>query len=59
MTKKLKSWRDQLTEWEAKEVRLAQVYATDLAHGTDGHSRLMLIYKLAGLLNKAEREGKL
>lgn len=43
--------RLQLTEREVKEICLCIVYAEDLAHGTDGHSRMLLIAKLAKALD--------
>ena len=39
-----------LDEREQKEVRFARLYARDFAHGTDGHSRIMLIAKMAYIL---------
>jgi hypothetical protein len=33
-------------------LKLARLYAKDFAHGTDGHHRLLLIAKLADLLDK-------
>jgi len=46
-------WRTELDERQQKEVELARLYARDFAHGTDGHSRLMLIERLAGMLDEA------
>ena len=43
--------RLQLTEREVKEICLCIVYAEDLAHGTDGHGRMLLIAKLAKALD--------
>ena len=37
-------------EREQKEIRLALFYANNLAHGTAGHNRLMLLAKMAGAL---------
>lgn len=47
-------WAQELDERQRKELSLARLYAKDYAHGTDGHSRLMLIAKLAELLDKAQ-----
>lgn len=37
----------ELTERELKEIQLALYYESDLAHGTDGHNRIILLAKLA------------
>ena len=42
--------RQPLTDREIKEMALALAYADQLNHGTDGHSRLILIAKLARLV---------
>jgi len=44
------NWMELLTERERKEVKFAWAYAANFNHGTDGHSRLLLIAKLADLL---------
>lgn len=44
-------WRKELTERENKEVDFAFIYADLYNHGTDGHSRLTLIARLARLLD--------
>lgn len=46
------TWRDQLDERQRKEVEFASLYAKDFGHGTDGHNRLLLIAKLATLLDE-------
>ena len=43
-----------LDERQRKEVALAELYAKEFSHGTDGHHRLLLIAKLTELLDKAE-----
>lgn len=50
------NWMQQLEPHEQREVELANVYASVFAHGTDGHSRLMLIAKLSQLVTELERE---
>jgi hypothetical protein len=45
------TWTDALDERQQKELDFARLYATHYAHGTDGHSRLMLIARLAELLD--------
>jgi hypothetical protein len=48
-----RSWRLDLMERERKELALAAAYAQD-PHGTDGHGRLLLLAKLAGLLDQKD-----
>lgn len=49
-------WLWQLDERQIKEVQLAQVYAEQFAHGTDGHHRLLLIAKLVEILVRRSGE---
>lgn len=51
MEKPIESWESNFTEREMKEIKLAEVYARDFAHGTTGHNALMIIAKMAALLN--------
>lgn len=51
------AWEKLLDERQAKELAFARMYATAFHHGTDGHSRLMLIAKLAEMLDRAEQIG--
>lgn len=44
-------WRESLSEREQKELLLADFYANKCDHGTPGHVRLMLIAKLASLID--------
>ena len=44
-------WAEQLDARQLKEIEFARIYAKDFAHGTDGHHRLLLIAKLADLLD--------
>jgi hypothetical protein len=47
-------WRElELDGRESHELRFAELYATQFCHGTDGHNRLMLLAKLAALLDRA------
>ncbi len=47
-------WRDSmLDERQAKEIKLAEVYTRDFSHGTTGHNQLLLISRLAELLDVA------
>jgi hypothetical protein len=50
--KELIMWADELDDRQRKEIELARLYATKYAHGTDGHHRLLLIAKLAELLDR-------
>ena len=52
MVETKENWRDYLDDRQKKEVALAEHYASD-PHGTDGHNRLLLIAKLAQLLDEA------
>lgn len=49
-------WLQELDERQRKELYFAKLYAAEFSHGTDGHNRLLLIAKLADLLDKAEIE---
>ena len=41
-----------LTDRDCKEIAFARLYASDFRHGTDGHNRLLIIAKLAELLER-------
>lgn len=45
-------WRSELDERQLKELKLAIIYAEDFHHGTTGHNQLMLIAKLAEILDR-------
>lgn len=45
------TWLDSLDDRQQKEVEFARVYVQHYAHGTDGHNRLVLINRLAILLD--------
>jgi hypothetical protein len=47
-------WFKQLDERQQHEVRFAQLYADTFSHGTDGHNRLLLIAKMADMLDEQE-----
>lgn len=47
-------WVDLLDEREDKEIDFSLLYSRDFAHGTAGHNRLMLVAKLARLLDTYE-----
>lgn len=45
------TWMDGMDERQRQEIAFARVYANQFGHGTDGHHRLLLIAKLAGMLD--------
>lgn len=47
-------WFDTLDERQQKEVRFAREYADRYSHGTDGHNRLLLVARLADLLDERQ-----
>jgi hypothetical protein len=49
------SWFNLIDERQQKEVNFARVYAADFKHGTDGHNRLLLIDKMAAMLDEQEQ----
>lgn len=55
------NWMEFLDERQQKELQFAQSYASQFAHGTDGHHRLLLIAHLARILDSfklvAEKQG--
>jgi hypothetical protein len=50
------TWTDTLDDRQRKEIAFARLYAAEYAHGTDGHSRLLLISRLAELLDQVSGE---
>lgn len=50
----LTGWQAGLDQRQRQEVELARLYARDFGHGTAGHNRLVLIDKLADLLDGFE-----
>lgn len=51
-------WLEELDEHQRKELAFARLYADGFGHGTDGHHRLLLIAKLARLLDEAEQKAQ-
>jgi hypothetical protein len=49
-------WLDALDDRQQKEVEFSRVYTSMYHHGTDGHHRMLLIAKLAGLLDTTETD---
>jgi hypothetical protein len=58
MSEQKPDWMLELDERQCMEIGFARYYADDFHHGTDGHHRLMLIAKLADMLDDMEREKK-
>jgi len=48
------TWTDTLTDAQRKEIAWSRLYAKEHAHGTTGHNALLLIAKLASLLDATE-----
>lgn len=46
-----KWWMDLLDDRQKKEMKFARDYALFYQHGTDGHNRLMLMARLAEILD--------
>lgn len=44
-------WRIHFDERQRKEIAFAQLYARDFHHGTSGHNDMMIIAKMAELLD--------
>lgn len=51
-------WQKLLDQRQKDEVALARFYAQGTKHGTDGHNRLMLIAKMADMLDDAENKAR-
>lgn len=49
------AWTAQLDERQQKELKFARLYQKDFGHGTDGHHRLLLIARLADMLDDIYR----
>lgn len=45
------TWKVQLTDRERKEVEFCQQYAQNFNHGTDGHSRMLVVARLAQIID--------
>lgn len=53
------TWLDHLDPRQQKEVDFARMYASKYAHGTDGHTRLLLIARLSALLDSQAEDLRL
>ncbi len=52
----INDWRHtQLDERQRKEVQFAEVYAKDFNHGTVGHNTMLVVARLAALLDETLR----
>jgi hypothetical protein len=47
-------WFNELDARQQSEVRFAREYADRYSHGTDGHNRLLLLARLADLLDERQ-----
>lgn len=47
-------WFKGLSEREQNEVNFCMVYSEQFSHGTDGHTRLLMVAKLAKMLDEME-----
>jgi hypothetical protein len=47
-------WREIFDDRQQKEIALAEIYARDFAHGTTGHNALLVIAKMAAMLDKLD-----
>lgn len=45
-------WYGQFTQRDQDEIEFARMYAQTFAHGTDGHNRLMVIAKMAAIIDE-------
>ncbi len=52
-TTPMPEWEKLLDGRQRAEIAFAKFYARNFHHGTDGHNRLMLIARLADLLDEA------
>jgi len=50
-------WRDSFDERQRKQIEWARLYAKDFAHGADGHNAMMIISKMAQMLDDLEGAG--
>ena len=41
---------DLFNERERNEIQFARIYSEDFRHGTDGHTRILLVAKLANII---------
>lgn len=47
-------WLAQFDERQQKTIQFARLYAADFGHGADGHNNMMVIAKLAALLDEMQ-----
>jgi hypothetical protein len=47
-------WKDKFDERQQKEINLAILYARDFSHGTTGHNALLIIAKMAQMLDDTQ-----
>lgn len=54
MGEHMAEWMKELDDRQRKEVEFARLYADAFGHGTTGHNQLVLIAKLAEMLDRFE-----
>jgi len=52
----LAGWQKNFDDRQRREIELARLYARDFHHGTIGHNALMIIAKMADLLDLHEMQ---
>jgi hypothetical protein len=52
----LAGWQKSFDDRQRREIELARLYAKDFHHGTTGHNALMIIAKMADLLDLHEMQ---
>lgn len=51
-----RDWLSAFDERQQKEIEFASLYMRDFSHGTNGHNDLLIIAKMASLLDAYNRE---
>lgn len=49
---RLEDWRFWLDARQRQQVAFSQVYASEFAHGADGHNNMLIIARLSSLLDE-------
>lgn len=51
-------WFDEFDERQQQQIRFSRLYAREFHHGANGHNDMMIIAKMAELLDELERQVK-
>jgi hypothetical protein len=51
-----KVWYDNFDERQNKQIMFSRVYAADFAHGADGHNNMLIVAKMADLLDDMAKQ---